>query len=254
MGRFIDLTGQKFGRLTVIERKPNKGKRTIWLCECECGTKKEFRQEDLRSGKTVSCGCYLHEKITKHGLYKSREYRRLAGMKNRCSNPNSSHANRYANRGIKVCDEWKNDPKAYYDYVSKLPHYGEKGYTLNRIDNDGNYEPGNVEWADAETQMNNTSRNILLEYHGSIHTLTEWARIENIPVDCLRSRIKRGWDIEKALKTKVKSKTKEHRIYYDGQFYNVTELANKLNIPRTTLNQKINQGIEINEIIKKNAP
>lgn len=254
MGRFIDLTGQRFGRLTVIERAPNKGKRTVWLCRCDCGNEKEIRQEDLHSGKTVSCGCYLHEKITKHGLYKDPEYRRLMSMKDRCSNPNATHAHRYVGRGIKVCDEWKNDPKAFYDYVSKLPHFREKGYTLNRINNDGDYEPGNVEWADDYTQMNNTCRNHLLAYRGSVKTVTEWARKTGIPISTLRGRVKRGWSPEKALETPVKSKIVEHHIYYNGGFYNITELSKMLNIPRPTLNAKINKGIPIDEIIKEKTP
>lgn len=221
----------------------------MWLCKCDCGTEKEIRQEDLHSGKTVSCGCYLHEKITKHGLYKTREYRRFASMKDRCSNPNATHAHRYSGRGIKVCDEWKNDVKAFYEYVSKLPHFGEDGYSLNRIDNNGDYEPGNVEWADDITQMNNTSKNHLLEYRGSIKTLTEWSRIKGISHDCLKSRIQRGWSVEKALETPVQSKVREHHICYEGKEYSVTELSRMFNIPRTTLNQKIKQGIPINEIL-----
>lgn len=245
----IDLTGKRFGRLTVIERAPNRGRRTMWRCKCQCGKEKVIRQEDLHSGKIVSCGCYLHEKITKHGLYKTKEYRRWASMKDRCGNPKATHAHRYSGREITVCPEWKNNFQSYYDYVSKLPHFGEEGYSLNRIDNDGNYEPGNVEWADDYTQMNNTSKNHLIEYHGSIKTVTEWARIKGIPIDCLRNRIARGWDSNRALETPIEKHTK-HKILYNGELYNVSELAKILHIPRTTLNNKINKGIPIEEIIK----
>jgi hypothetical protein len=250
MGKFVDLTGQRFGRLTVIERAPNKGRRTMWLCKCDCGTEKVICQEDLHSGKTVSCGCYLLEKVTKHGLYKTKEYRRLASMKDRCSNPNATHAHRYGGRGIKVCDEWRSDPKAFYEYVSKLPHFRENGYTLNRINNDGDYEPGNVEWADSFTQMNNTSKNHLIEYNGEIKSITQWARIKNLPIDTVRSRIRRKWSTERALETPICTKPKKHIVVYDGKEYSITELSKLLNIPRTTLNNKINAGMSISGIVK----
>lgn len=253
MGRFIDLTGQRFGRLTVIERAPNNGRRTMWLCKCDCGNEKIIRQEDLHSGKTVSCGCYLHERITKHGLCESSTYSTWAEMKDRCYNPNNPGYYRYGGRidkPITVYESWRNDFEAFYSYVSKLPHFEEEGYTLNRIDNDGNYEPNNVEWADKYTQMNNTSTNHLLEYCGDTKTLTEWARAKNIPVYCLSSRIRRGWSVERALETPVAKKVKKHIIMYNGEEYSVTELSKIVNIPRTTLNQKINNGISVDDIIK----
>lgn len=254
MGKFVDLTGQRFGRLTVIKRAPNKGRRTVWLCECDCGTEKEIRQEDLRSNKTVSCGCYLHERITKHGMSEESIYRTWASMKDRCLNANGASYERYGAKNRTVCEKWR-EFEPFYEYVSKLPHFGEDGYTLNRINNNGNYEPGNVEWATDIQQMNNMSANHLLEYRGSVHTVTEWARIKGLPIECFRNRISRGWSVEKALETPVKTKTSKRCVLYDGEEYSVAELSKVLNIPRTTLNNKINSGMSINEILsKKNTP
>ena len=159
MGAFIDLTGQKFGRLTVVERAKNKGKETMWLCVCDCGKTLIAQGNNLKSGHTKSCGCYNSEITTirnyKHGKRKTTVYNTWNNMRRRCYEKANAKYPSYGGRGITVCDEWKNSFEAFYDDVSKLPHFGEKGYSLDRIDNDGNYEPTNVRWATAKQQANN---------------------------------------------------------------------------------------------------
>lgn len=165
MGKFQDLTNRRFGLLTVKNRVENdKFNKPQWLCQCECGKCIVVSTARLTSGNTKSCG---HLRATnhykKHGLKGNRLYSTWKGMKNRCCNVNNVSYRNYGGRGITVCDEWKNDFQAFYDYVSDLPHFGEKGYTLDRINNDGNYEPSNVRWATAKEQRSN-QRKVL--YYG----------------------------------------------------------------------------------------
>ena len=173
--RVIDLTGQKFGRLTVIRQEgTNNLGSYLWLCKCECGTMKVIPGAELRRGRIRSCGCLnselARERAYKHGFSRTKIYREWRKMKTRCdcNCSNIYYRQRYCERGIKVCDRWVNDFQAFYDDVSILPHFGEPGYSLDRIDNDGNYEVGNVRWADSITQANNRSNNILITYNGEI--------------------------------------------------------------------------------------
>lgn len=212
MSKLIDLTGQKFGRLTVIGRAEKKGKtrQARWLCKCECGNTIEAFSDNLRSGHTKSCGCLNAEVIAKrsikHGYCINRKHSRIYNtwllMKNRCFNRKSQDYVRYGGRGIIVCDEWANDFEAFLDFVSKLPHYGEIGYSIDRIDVNGNYEPDNVRWATNKEQQNNRRNNRLITYNNETHTLSQWSEITGVEYFKLRHRLDSGWEIEKALTTK----------------------------------------------------
>ena len=160
MSQLKDLTGQKFNRLTVISREPNdKRGQAMWLCQCECGNYVVVKGSNIRNNHTQSCGCLQKEKTieasTKHGKARSKPHIVWKGMIQRCFNPKHTGFENWGGRGVTVCDEWKNDFQVFYDYVSQLPHFGEKGYSLDRINNDGNYEPGNVRWATPKEQANN---------------------------------------------------------------------------------------------------
>ena len=161
-----DLTGQKFGRLTAL--KPTEKRRNncvVWLCKCECGNYCEKKGSDLVRGSTRSCGCLLKETSSQlpykyhgnrtHGMGHTRIYYIWSNMKDRCFRPACKNYKNYGGRGITVCPEWKNSFEAFYDHVSKLPHYGEEGRSIDRINNDGNYEPNNVRWATRKEQRNN---------------------------------------------------------------------------------------------------
>lgn len=212
MGRKTeDLTRKTFGRLLALKRAEKKGKGAYWLCECSCPehTKVIVSSSDLRRGHTKSCGCLSREtrkqKATRHGWYGTKCYTIYFGMKTRCQNPKNQKYYRYGGRGITVYPEWldkENGFMNFYNYVSKLPHFGEKGYTLNRIDNDGNYEPGNVEWSDDVTQANNRRNNHYITFNGERKTMKQWARELRINYNTLRSRINElNWTIEKAFTT-----------------------------------------------------
>ena len=157
--RRIDLTGQRFGYLVAISPKCEKGRRVMWLCKCDCGKEHYVDAYALSHGATKSCGCMVKAMIsaknTKHGMANTAIYHDWYLMKGRCNNPNNSRYKYYGARGIKVCEEWDKSFEAFYEYVSKLPDYGTPTYTLDRINNDGNYEPGNVRWASKKTQALN---------------------------------------------------------------------------------------------------
>lgn len=206
MGKFVDLTGKKFHRLTVIKRLENKiykngSQKARWLCKCECGKESIVASESLTGNHIKSCGCLKLETLkkvnTKHGGKHTRLYRTWIGIKTRCYNKNEYSYKDYGGRGIIVCDEWVNDFQAFHDWAI------ENGYddnlTIDRIDVNGNYEPINCRWADKNTQMNNTTRSHYLEYNGETHTIAEWSKIKGLKYSTFFYRIKRGWSIEKAL-------------------------------------------------------
>ena len=200
----IDLTGERFGRLTVVRQEgKNRQGCYLWLCECDCGNPKIVNGAELRRGNVSSCGRLNRElardRLVKHGYSRTKLYSEWLIMRRRCRDDGSYNSMKYAQRGIKVCDSWRNDFQSFADYVSHLPHFEEPGYSLDRIDNDGDYEPGNVRWADATTQANNRRNNVRITYAGETHTMDEWARLLGIPYSRLQWRFYNGWSIEKVL-------------------------------------------------------
>ena len=196
MSKLKDLTGQRFGRLTVIERAENKGRRVRWKCKCDCGNTKIVTADSLLQANTQSCGCLHNEQIVernfKHGKGHTTIYENWKAMKSRCLNPNNSKFKDYGGRGITIYPEWIHDFQAFYDYVSKLEHFGEKGYTLDRINNNGNYEPNNLRWADGKIQHRNKRTNVIVEYNGEKMILNDAAIKSGINRKTLSHRLKRG--------------------------------------------------------------
>lgn len=200
MGKSIDLTGQKFGRLTVIEKAENKGKYTAWICKCECGENVIVRSDHLKSGFTKSCGCLRKKSHIRHGLNHTRIYKIWSHMKSRCCNQKDCHYKYYGDRGIKVCDEWLNDFEAFYNWAMSNGY--DDTLTIDRIDVNGNYEPSNCRWATRKEQSNNRRSNHLLTYNNKTQTIKQWADEYNITYNKLSSRInKYNWTIERALNT-----------------------------------------------------
>lgn len=198
-----DITGNKYGRLTVIKFDHyNKFNNPYWLCECECGNKKSIRESLLKNGKTLSCGCYQKEKSTKHGMRNKKLYNVLEGIKSRCLNPKNNYFYLYGARGIKVCEEWCSDREKFFSWA--LENGYKEGLSIDRIDVNGDYCPENCRWVDRKKQMNNTRRNVFITFNDETKTISEWASKFGFKPSLIRDRLKWGWTIEKALTTPVK--------------------------------------------------
>lgn len=207
-GKFIDITGRKFGKLLVIKRAPNSaGGKTQYVCQCDCGNVVTVDSYNLRHGLANPCKCSQvvqrgkNSGTYKHGGSKTRLYGIWQGMLNRCRNPNVSRYNSYGGRGIKVCDEWL-DFTAFQRWAL-MSGYAED-LTIDRINVNGDYCPENCRWANNATQANNRTTNHIVEIGGERHNLREWSDIVGINVGTIQSRIKRGWPDEKAVLEPVK--------------------------------------------------
>ena len=218
MRKAKDLTGQKFGRLLVLERKGySKNKHILWLCKCDCGNFTIVRVDYLNNGKSKSCGCYHSEICRKnivkvsnppiHNLSNTRLYKIWSSMKDRCYNSNNVNYKNYGGRGIKVCSEWKKDFMNFYNWSIKNGY--KSNLTIDRIDVNGNYEPDNCRWATIKEQVYNKRNTIRIKYNNKSYNLYELSKIYNISTMNLYYRLKRGWSIDRILNTPVKSELKE---------------------------------------------
>lgn len=201
-----DLTGKRFGRLTVLgfdRVVPCKGGANYyWFCKCDCGKEISTAASGLRRN-VKSCGCLTKERHpTKHNMSNTRLYGIWHSMIQRCENPNDNGYKLYGERNIKVCEEW-HDSSTFFEWA--LNNGYKQGLSIDRIDYNGNYEPSNCRWADSITQANNTRRNHYLTIDGITHTIAEWARINGIPYKNVYKRIAIGWNFERAVTEPIRS-------------------------------------------------
>ena len=207
MGK-LELKDQKFGMLTVIkesEKRFAKCRSILWECKCECGNTAIVSGTNLKTGNTKSCGCITKERITNlnynHGLSRKRVYRILISMKTRCYNKKVNEYKEYGGRGIIVCADWLNDFMNFYNWSMK------NGYSdtlsIDRIDNDGNYEPNNCRWATMKEQSNNNRHNRFITYNDETKTMKEWCEKLNLGYNTIRLRIYNGWSTERAFETPI---------------------------------------------------
>lgn len=200
MPKFVNVAGQRFGRLRALSvRREGRGGRSVvlWRCQCDCGVSVDVISQSLRSGATQSCGCMRAETVSarqrKHGMSSSGTYATWSSMIQRCANPNKKEYGRYGGRGIKVCERWKTFELFVAD-MGKRP----AGLTIDRIDSNGDYEPGNCRWATYKQQANNTARNRRYTFKGKTLTMREWARTLGITDSSLSERLDK-WPVEIAL-------------------------------------------------------
>lgn len=211
MGNKIKIKiGDKFSRLTVIGYvgKNKKGER-LWKCKCECGKTTNVISARLLSGKTRSCGCLQTEnrinfyQRKKHGKRQTKEYYIWTTMKQRCCNLNNRKYKDYGGRGIKVCDRWLHSFENFYKDMGNAPD----GYSIDRIDVNGDYCPENCRWADVETQSNNKRNSIKITYMGITGSLNFWSSITGISKDTLYARFHVWkWSAEKIITTPIRRK------------------------------------------------
>lgn len=208
MSRLIDLTGQRFSRLIVLEHCGfDKRGESIWKCKCDCGNEKNVLSSNLRGGKVKSCGCYATEVKTKHGKARHNNRSRLYviwwDIKSRTTKPNNEKYKYYGGRGIEMCNEWKNDFVSFQNWAL------ENGYadnlTIDRIDVNGNYEPSNCRWITRAEQLNNRRNSRIIEYNGRKQTAKQWADEIGINYKTLLHRLDK-LDPEEAFTKPVKKR------------------------------------------------
>ena len=195
MAKAKDLSGQRFGRWLVINRGKNRYLpsgvyRATWDCVCDCGNRKDVPGADLVRGFSYSCGCYMKEKAvlsnTSHGLSKTKEYDRWCKMHDRCYNEKNPRYKDWGGRNIKICSKWHRDnPEGFINFYNDIQLLGPKPYTtatINRIDNDGDYAPNNIEWSSKrEQRLNQRGYRIrYFTYKGETLCMKDWAKKLNI--------------------------------------------------------------------------
>jgi hypothetical protein len=197
----IDLTGQTFGKLIVTERDGYIKNSAAWKCTCLCGKIVTISAKYLTSGTTKSCGCYRAERgrqhFTTHGLAKIPEYKIWVSMKQRCFDVNSQAYADYGGRGITVCERWKKSFLAFYHDMGPRP---SADHSIDREENDGDYEPDNCRWATYEEQNSNQRKTRRVEYEGKIWPLTHLVRHLGVPYHPFRGYLYRGYSVEDAIR------------------------------------------------------
>lgn len=210
MGKALKLEiGQKFNKLTYLGEDIKKNNKVYVLCQCECGTIKYIERSCLINNRIKSCGCirlftsYKNLDTSTHGLSNTRIYKIWKGIKNRCLNKKTPSYRNWGGRGITICDEWKNDFLPFYNW--SMSHGYSDELSIDRINNNGNYEPNNCRWATRKEQNRNTRQNTFYTYKGETHCLKEWSEKLNFSYKLLQQRIKRdGLSFEEAITKEVR--------------------------------------------------
>lgn len=203
----LNLVGQRFGRLVILKdagtkQDPMGNKRSMWNCQCDCGNVVVTSGNCLTGGHTRSCGCLAIDirttRAITHGKTDTREYRIWCAMRTRCTNLNTPGWANYGGRGIEVCERWQSFENFLAD-MGPCP----TGFSIEREDNDGNYEPSNCVWADRTTQSRNTRKNRRIEFNGVTKILKDWAHDLGIDQASLRQRLDK-WPLAEAITTPKK--------------------------------------------------
>ena len=198
----IDFTNKRFGKIVCVKPlRVNNHKEVVWLCKCDYGNFCEKSSGAFKNiSKIASCGCMKGKKPHMTNL-ELKNYKPIhecyVNMKTRCYNPNYELYSRYGGRGIKVCDEWKDNFKEFYNWAI---NGWKKGLTLDRINNDDDYKPDNCRWVDRIEQANNRHTNYLIKYKGRIKTMAQWSRILKIDYSFIQIRMYKNKTMEEVVK------------------------------------------------------
>lgn len=189
--------GDRFGRWHVISAVPKlkPGGHNLWRCKCECGQLGIVQAATLRNGRSRSCGCYAGKVSTTHGQTKTPEYKSWCGMKERCLNSRATGFKRYGGRGIQVCDRWLT---SFENFLADMGRRPSVHHTLDRLDNNGHYEPSNCQWATASQQASNRRSTRFITFQHKRLPLKAWCKLLDIRYSTTRDRLERGWPIHEA--------------------------------------------------------
>lgn len=201
MPRYVNRTGLRYGHLiALVDAGLNRHHQRIWRCACDCGREVVVLGNHLTTGNTVSCGCKRRINAVTHGLCYTSEYHILNNIIQRCTNPKSNRYKDYGGRGITVFQGWDSLDKfsAFIAHVGRRP---SPAHSIDRIDNNGHYEPGNVRWATKKEQTRNTSRNVWLTINGEQLCLTDSAKLSSVSQQTIRRRMLQGMTDHQAVFT-----------------------------------------------------
>ena len=202
--RSNDLNGRTFGRLKIICKSGSTARGILWVCRCDCGERREILSASLTNGNTKSCGCARNEsnvaRSKTHGLTCSPEYVVWSALKSRCLNPNNLDYPSYGGRGITICEQWLSF-EAFYIDMGPRP---DKGYSVERCDNNGNYDPSNCHWVTVKEQSRNKRNTRYVEYEGQSISMAEVAEKADVNYDNLKYLLNKGFTASKAI-TQLKS-------------------------------------------------
>ncbi len=255
LGMSLDLVGKSFGRLTVIEMiDPEKGEiknfkknRTYWKCKCECEKERIVQGNYLVKGYSKSCGC--HTKERSYGQTKQIEYASWRSMINRCLDPKNEKYPDYGARGISVCDRWLEKNNGFKNFFVDMGSRPNKNRTLDRIDNDGNYEPSNCRWATKRVQSRNKRNNVWYDHSGRKKVLKDWAKYFKVNSSSLYEMLQRGKTFNEVYDYYITEKPKK-LIKYKGMKMNLSGWARFFGVCGSTLSERIRKGQTMNYIFK----
>jgi hypothetical protein len=243
----LDLTGQHFSKLGVIEWAGTWNQKNFWVCQCECGDP-EYNPVvvfagSLTSGNTTSCGCTTR----RHKMSGTKIYHIWCNMIRRCTDPSKKEYRNYGGRGITVCERWLKFENFYAD-MGERPD----GCTLDRVENNLGYSPENCAWRTYKDQANNTRTNHFITWQGETKTTAQWAEDERlvalgVQAGYLRSRLKAGWSIEEAMTTPAEV---GDMITYNGITLNMMDWSRRLGTDRTNVvSKRIRRGWSIEKAV-----
>jgi hypothetical protein len=247
-----NLSGRRFGRLIAVRpgTLPGVG-RVLYLCRCDCGTERIAIYCSLVNNLCKSCGCLKREasrrnaaKNRTHGLSRTPEYGSWHAMVSRCSDPRDRQYPDYGGRGITVCERWQVGPLPFIEDMGLRP---SRSHTLDRIDNDGNYEPSNCRWATKIEQQNNRRVCLFVTWMGETKTVTEWARDRGLNFTTLKYRLNSGWPVDDAMQGR--RRRWGQRLTLNGQTMGIHDWAKKLGLKPATIYGRLSAGLSPQEAL-----
>ena len=201
-----NLVGQRFGRLTVVKLARVEKHGNIWLCKCDCGNMTEVATTYLTHGDSKSCGCLKRDFGKTHGKSSTKIYHVYQAMLQRCFNPKAQEYECYGGRGITVCEEWKNDFMSFWKWSIEHGYSENKGLSIERIDNDGNYKPSNCKWATRKEQAFNRRTTHSETFNGETKCYYDWAKVLHISEGRLKRLLSLGWSMQQIVTLKEKER------------------------------------------------
>lgn len=238
----IDISGKRFGRLIALRSDGNIGRDRAWLCRCDCGNETRVRTSSLQKANTTSCGCLRLERISTHGLCDAPEYAVWKAAKNRCHNPKSQGFARYGERGIRMCDQWRNN---FAMFIADMGRRPSPNHSLERKDNNGPYSPENCIWATLAEQSVNKRSNARITFRGETLTKSQWAARVGISTRALDERLRLGWPLEEALTKRPDRSGNRHdskRYSMNGETLPLPQWARRIGINTCSLRERLDRG------------